>query len=153
MTGMRRPFRFLVVLIIGLGLVTWAASVAVRETTRDWFEKDVRLRAQLAVSGARSALIAHWSRDERGELEGLLSEITHDERIMAAAACTSDFRLLTRTADYPSSLGCAEIGKHLAWDSAGGKTWQTVLTQPGGTSPCQRCACRRSRSASRFSSY
>ncbi len=50
---MGRPFRFLVALILGLALLTWAASVIVNETTRGWFEKDMNLRARLVVSGAR----------------------------------------------------------------------------------------------------
>ena len=50
-----RAVTFVVALVLGLALVTWAASIAVHETTRGWFEKDVNLRAELAVSGARQA--------------------------------------------------------------------------------------------------
>ncbi len=132
---MRRPFRFLVALILGLGLVTWAATVAVEETTRDWFEKDIRLRAQLAVSGARQALIAHWQPEQRSVLRELLSEITHDERIMAAAACRADLENLTRTQDYPEALNCREVGRHVVSGTAGAgrwTAWQSVVSLPGG---------------------
>ncbi len=133
---MRRPFRFLIALIFGLALVTWAASVAVHTTTSDWFEKDVRLRAQLVVNGARQALISHWHNERRAGLRELLSEITHDERIMAAAACSADLRLLTKTQDYPKQFNCAELGRHVlsvAGDPATGwKTWQSVVPLPGG---------------------
>ena len=89
------------------------ASITVNETTRGWFEKDVSLRAQLAVSGARQALVSHWHKEQRADLRDLLVEITHDERIMAAAACTADLTLLTRTPDYPEQFGCEELGKHV----------------------------------------
>lgn len=116
---MRRPFQFLFALILGFALVTWAASVAVHETTRDWFEKDIRLRAQLAVSGARQALVAHWRREERVDLRDLLSEITHDERLMAVAACSSDFQLLTRTQDYPKQFGSRGSAQDVPGRAAG----------------------------------
>ena len=130
-----RPFRFLVALILGLALVTWLASAIVRRTTRDWFEKDVSLRAHLAVSGARQALIAHWN--EEGPLRDLLTEITRDERIMAAAACSSDRTLLAQTKDYPEAFGCAEVGRHVhpagSRGASDGTAWQSLVALPGGS--------------------
>jgi trehalose 6-phosphate synthase len=133
---MGRPFRFVVALVIGLALVTWLASAIVRKTTRDWFEKDVSLRARLALSGARQALISHWSKEQKGPLRDLLTEITRDERIMAAAACASDLTLLSRTKDYPDAFGCAEVGRNMR-RAAGGEdrwtSWQSVVALPGGS--------------------
>jgi len=133
---MAHAWRFLTVLILGLAVVTWLASVAVRETTRDWFEKDVRLRAQLAVNGARQALISHWRNDARSGLRDLIAEMTHDERIMAAAACSADLKLLTRTDDYPEQFDCRELGKlaRFAPDESGTKwsPWHSVFSLPGG---------------------
>ena len=83
---MSRSRHFIIGLVIGLALVTWAASAIVRRTTRDWFEKDVDLRAQLVISGARQALVSHWQTEKGKELEEILAEIAHDERIMGAAA-------------------------------------------------------------------
>ena len=137
---MHRPFRFLVALILGLALVTLVGSVIVHETTRDWFERDVRLRARLAVSGARQALISHWHKDERTELRELLAEITHDERIMAAAACSADLTLLTRTDDYPLQFDCERLGRYVRSGEGEGEgeaapgwsSWQSVVSLPGG---------------------
>ena len=133
---MGRAFQFAVALILGLGLLTWVASVTVNETTRDWFEKDVSLRAQLVVSGARQALVSHWHKEQRADLRDLLVEITHDERIMAAAACTADLTLLTRTPDYPTQFGCEELGKHVRPADGGPasawRPWKSVMPLPGG---------------------
>jgi trehalose 6-phosphate synthase len=133
---MSHAWRFLIVLILGLALVTLLASFVVRETTRDWFERDVSLRAQLAVNGARQALISHWRKEARGDLQDLLSEITHDERIMAAAACSADFTFLTRTEDYPKEFDCRELGKNVlpgpAEPAGKWRLWQTVVSLPGG---------------------
>ena len=56
----------------------------------------------------------------------LLTEITHDERIMAAAACNADLTLLAGTADYPSRFSCAELGGRLRPhpDAAVGTEWR-----------------------------
>ncbi len=56
---------------------------------------------------------------------------------MAAAACTSDFKLLTRTADYPKPFGCSrdrEARPRHGRFRPGLESWQTVLSLPGGTS-------------------
>src|SRR5687768_9287955 len=110
---MRPSLRFVAVLVLGLALLTWAAWLIVNRTTRAWFERDVSLRAQLAVSGARQALVSHWPKEQRSQLLSVLGEITRDERIMAAAACAADWRLLARTRDFPEQLACRELGAGL----------------------------------------
>jgi trehalose 6-phosphate synthase len=133
---MRGAGRFVIALVIALGLVAWLASAIVHQTTRAWFEKDINLRAQLVVSGARQALIAHWQKEQRSELKGLLAEMAHDERIMAAAACAADLAPLTATKDYPSQFGCARFGTHVRASSdaptADWNAWSEVATLPGG---------------------
>lgn len=106
---MRRMGRFVAALVLALGLVAWCGSLVVHQTTRSWFEKDVGLRAQLVVNGARQALIGHWHKEQRSALQGLLEEITHDERVMGAAACAADGSPLTHTKDYPSRFACTEV--------------------------------------------
>jgi trehalose 6-phosphate synthase len=122
---MRPGVRFAIALVLGLALVTWLASSVVRETTGGWFERDTGLRAQLAVSGARQALISHWSNQERSALRALLSDIAHDERIMGAAACSPDGTMLTRTPEYPGHFTCADL---LARILSGGEAAQSPWT-------------------------
>ena len=85
---MRPPVRFVLALLAGLALLTWGASVIIEKTTRDWFERDLRLRAELAVSGAREVLISNWRATRHAELRNILIDFTHDERILSAAACS-----------------------------------------------------------------
>ena len=133
---MHRAARFVTALVVALGLVAWAASAIVHRTTRAWFEKDVNLRVQLAVNGARQPLVAHWRKEQRAELQALLAEIARDERIMAAAACAADASLLTRTKDYPSQFACSELGPHVRTGrdapAAEWKAWSSDATLPGG---------------------
>lgn len=134
---MRRVLQFVVALVVGLGLMTWIVSGIVERQAREWFEKDVNMRAELAVSGARQALITHWHKEEATDLKALLAEIAHDERIMAAAACAADETLLARTKDFPDAFACNELAVHVrpttyeataAWTA-----WSTVVSLPGGS--------------------
>src|ERR1700739_2318281 len=134
---MHQMTKFLVGLLLSLALLTWATSAIVQNTTRKWFENDVRLRAELVVSGAREALIAHWSRDERRELQRMLGEITRDQRIMGAAACDADLILLTSTPGYPQNFSCKEVGSHVRPpENAPTPTWSIwhqSTSLPGGS--------------------
>lgn len=133
MLPMRRLAQFVVVLVVSLGIVTWIASGIVDQQTREWFDKDVRLRSALAVSGAREALVSHWSEPDRASLRRLLGDITRDERIMAAAACGSDLTLLAHTSDFPAELTCETVGEPLSpATDAEGTAWSTVESIPGG---------------------
>jgi trehalose 6-phosphate synthase len=131
-----RALRFIIPLVAGLALLTWVASVIVSRTTREWFERDIQLRARLAVSGASETLVSHWGGGSRSQLSKILGEISRDERIMAAAACGADLRLLAHAGDYPEQLACSVVGPHvrpsaesssIAWGS-----WSTVVSLPGG---------------------
>ena len=134
MQSMRQALRFTVALVIGLALLTWGASVVVTRTTRAWFERDMQLRAELAVSGAREVLVAHW--DRKADLRRALVELTHDERVLGAAACGTDLALRARTLDYPAPLSCERIGPEVrpGPDSAptAWATWSSVFSVPGG---------------------
>jgi len=106
---MRRAARFAVALVFGLAVVTAVASLLVHRTTRSWFERDLMLRAQLAVKGVRNALLPHWSPEGQRQLGIRLADLTHDERIMAAAACSRDFKLLASTDEFPKSIHCNDF--------------------------------------------
>jgi len=130
---MRRIVQFVAGLVVGLGLLTWVASQVVDRQTRAWFDKDVNLRAELAVNGARQALVSHWVDEDWASLRKLLGDIAHDERIMGAAACSSDLAPLARTDDFPEQLTCSSTGAHVHAVSDGPwMAWSTVESLPGG---------------------
>jgi trehalose 6-phosphate synthase len=133
---MRPGIRFAVALVAGLALVTWLASIVVRETTRGWFERDTALRAQLAVSGPRQMLISHWQAADGSALRSVLTEIAQDERIMGAAACSNDGTMLAHTAEYPERFTCDSIGARIHPSGAPAASpalpWRSVEQLRGG---------------------
>ncbi|MEO6710024.1 MAG: trehalose-6-phosphate synthase, partial [Planctomycetota bacterium] len=78
---MSRAVRFALVLIIGLAGLTFGASLIVEGQTRTWFDKDLNLRARLAVSGARTEIATSW-RSSSEQLSSVLTNLAQDERIM-----------------------------------------------------------------------
>lgn len=84
--------RFFLALLVGLGLLTLAANVVVHRTLWLWSERDLRLRGELAIHGARRTLVAAWRRRDLDELRAALTDIARDKRIIAAAGCGSPRR-------------------------------------------------------------
>jgi trehalose 6-phosphate synthase len=133
---MIRATRFVLALVLGLALVTWAASVIVQRNMLDWFKRDLALRAQLAVNSSRLAILSELEQDG-GELRAVLSELAHDERIMGVALCAPDLRLVSRTKEFPKELDCEELGARTrraseeTAESSG--SWTSVESLPGGS--------------------
>jgi trehalose 6-phosphate synthase len=110
---MKPLVRFIVLLVALLALLAWGMSRIVNDTTQAWFEKDIALRAVLAVNGARTSLMRNWPTEpgagDRQLVRAILDDITHDERILAAAACNVDGTLIAATDDYPDSVSCIDL--------------------------------------------
>ena len=129
---MRSVLAFCAFLVVVLGLLTWGAVLALNTTTRGWFERDVALRAELAVSGSRRALVSAWRAGQWQEVGRVLADMTHDERILGAAVCTAGGKTLTRTGDYPGAFACADIARHVFEASPAGGPWRTTAMLRGG---------------------
>ena len=123
-------------LILGLALLTWAASGVVETTAREWFERDVISRAHLVLTGASHSIANTWN--DPSELERQLQGIARDERVMAVAACGTDLSTRSITAGVPQEFNCAEVGPRVrASESTAAQEesfheWHTVATLPTG---------------------
>lgn len=129
---MRRAARFLIVLLAGLAVLTAVGYVAATSVTREWFEKDLRLRTQLAVAAANHSLVESWNTD-RPRLRSILTDITRDERIMGAAACAPDGTLLSATEAYPGEFSCrATLGRQRLETDGTPVPWEMTTDLPAG---------------------
>ena len=129
---MRRAVRFLLVLLAGLALLATVAYLSLAKITRDWFAKDLELRSQLAVTSARQSLVERWGGD-RARLTETLADITRDERIMGAAACSERGALQAATDAYPSQLSCETVRRARLGDaSRGASSWTMSEDLPTG---------------------
>src|ERR1035438_7814199 len=134
---MPRMAQFILALLVGLALLTWAASGVVQTTARGWFERDVSSRARLVLVGARQSLADAWSGDPK-DLQKLLIALARDERVMGAAVCDLNFKPLTSTPGFPDDFNCWTVGTRVrAADPGGNSTgllqeWSSVATLPTG---------------------
>ncbi len=131
---MRQPVKFLLILVLGLGLLTWGAFLVVQETTRTWVERDLGLRARLAANGASTALSAGFRSSKAADLRAVLSDIVRDERILGVSGCGVDGRLVASAGTAPEKFGCAQV---LPFVFPGGAAapaveWLHVEPQRGG---------------------
>jgi trehalose 6-phosphate synthase len=123
MDGMPRIAQVIFALIVGLALLTWAASGIVQTTAREWFERDVSSRAQLALVGAGQSLATSWYFAPQ-DLEKQLTDIARNEHVIGIAACDSDLTLRYKTAWFPDEFRCSAVGSRI-------RIRGTAATEPG----------------------
>jgi trehalose 6-phosphate synthase len=131
---MPRMAQFVLILILGLALLTWAASGVVQTTARGWFERDIESRSQLVLVGARQSLVSAWEGDPK-HLQNLLEDLARDERVMGAAVCNANLTSRSRTVGFPDEFGCSIVGRRArsSRDSANEfHEWNTVASLPTG---------------------
>ncbi len=126
---MRRVAQFLVTLVLGLALLTVGGYAVMTRLMATWFDRDLRLRGQLAVSAAERGLVNQWADAQR--LTERLIDITRDERVMAAAACASDGTQLAATPGYAPALACPMIAARFHAEARDG-AWALSAELPTG---------------------
>jgi hypothetical protein len=146
---MRPNLKFILVLVVGLAALSVAGAVVVTRTVNSWFERDLELRANLAVTGARNSFVAHWRRAESDGLRDQLTELARDERIMSGVVCTRSGAALASTPDFPAEFTCAELlgrvapaAERPAWVSStttrsiqGGRVHLSIIPVYDGAAP------------------
>ncbi len=110
---MRTLLRLWIPLLVGLGLLTWGATIAVNEATRAWFMRDVLLRARLVSVGAQHAIAVHLRNADQRRLAALLEDLARDERISAAEVCSTSFATVSRTKGFPTEYVCDQLRTRL----------------------------------------
>jgi trehalose 6-phosphate synthase len=127
-----RTLKFVMVLVAGLGVLTWAASIVVTDTTQAWFERDLALRADLVAQSGRRALVAFWREGSRTKVRELLDDVTRDERIMAAGVCGEGGKLFSKTADFPDELSCPGLSGYVSLGAIA-QPWRGFMEVRGGS--------------------
>ncbi len=131
---MTRVARLILALIVGLAVLTFAASGVVESTVRQWSERDMEARALLVLTGARPALADAWY--DPAALKKQLDALDSDQRVIGVAACGEDNSTRAITADFPAAFGCADVGPRVRdlEDNFTRKPrdWTIVATLPTG---------------------
>jgi trehalose 6-phosphate synthase len=102
---MRPATRFFLLLLLALALVAWGASTLFNRQALAWAERDMGMRARLAVSAAGPALGAVTGVAATRQLDAMV----RDERLLGAALCLRDGRQDVVTSRFPAALGCSAL--------------------------------------------
>ncbi len=133
---MRQPIKFLIILVAGLGLLTWGAFLVVQETTRGWVERDLMLRSRLAANGASASLSAGFRSGKPSDLRTVLLNLVRDERILGVSACTPDGSLVASAGTTPADYSCGRVAPLVfpagRAPDAPPLEWTEVASLPGG---------------------
>ena len=125
MNTFRLQLRFLVPLLLTLGVAAYLALPLVDRLTLRWFSRDLVTRGEL-LTNALSDSISDAVKDPEGvRLKALFDRAVRDERLVAIGLCTRDGKLLLRTDNYPKTLDCKA-----AQEVAEGRA--PVIQIPGG---------------------
>ncbi len=92
-----------------LALLAWGASTLLNATARSWYDRDVTLRARLAIASARDVLVPRLLAHDQRRLTAVLEEIARDDRIMAVAACDAAGATVAGTRHYPRRFACEAL--------------------------------------------
>jgi trehalose 6-phosphate synthase len=126
MKTIRLQLRFLAPLVLTLVAAAYLTLPLMDRLTLRWFSRDLNLRGAL-MTNALSDSIADALQGNRGvRLQALFTRSVQDERLLAIGLCSTDGRLLQRTAVFPDWLTCAK-----AQESAQQK--DPVLRLPSGS--------------------
>jgi len=133
---MRLSLRFVLPLLIVIGLVAYAVRPLVDQLTLRWFVRDLDIRAQLIANTVQEPLVDLVQANGRTKISALFARIAEDERVYAIGFCDAQRRQFTGTRNFPSDITCEGLDRFAHGDtrllaSAKGPLHVTVERVPG----------------------
>ena len=102
----RLSLRFVLPLIVVLGLSAYAVVPLVDDLTLRWFVRDLDTRSQSLANALQEPLGEYVPAHAERKIAQLFEHAMKDERLHAIACCSPDGKLLYSTSDYPRTVGC-----------------------------------------------
>lgn len=107
---MRLSFRFIIPLIIMLGLIAYALVPLVDNLTLQWFKKDLNLRAQLIARSIDNTIAQIEFSKVSISIVPIFEDFAKDERLLAIGFCNTSKILEFKSSRFPSEIFCGETG-------------------------------------------
>src|SRR5262245_12084945 len=108
---MRLSLRFVIPLLLALGLLGWALVPLVDRMIVGWFVRDLDMRATLVANTSRERVHDLVQAHDRRRLLQYFSRLTEDERVFAVAFCPADGSARVATATMPDGIDCAALDR------------------------------------------
>jgi trehalose 6-phosphate synthase len=106
---MRLSLRFVIPLLLALGLLGYAVVPLVDRLILGWFVRDLDMRATLVANTARERVHDLVRRHDRDALLTYFSRLTEDERVFAVGFCPADSMAPMTTPSMPQPFRCDEL--------------------------------------------
>lgn len=103
---MRMALRFVLPLLLLLGLLSWAAAPFVGDLIERWFRADVEMRSRLVFHSIQETVVGLVEAKADRKIVQLFERITLDERVLALALCLPDGRLADASKSWPRDYRC-----------------------------------------------
>ncbi|MBK6485948.1 MAG: trehalose-6-phosphate synthase [Gemmatimonadetes bacterium] len=133
MRPVRNALRLTLPPIIAILLLAVVAGLAASRAVRAWNTSELTMRARLAGSSARELLVDAESRGDRAQVARVLRDIVRDDRVLAAALCTSDSTPIASTVAFPAiAMRCGATGPR---DGGSGELRSLVVLPEDGLAP------------------
>ncbi len=115
---MRAPIRFILALLVFLGVLALLSVVIFERLTYSWFTKDLEMRSRLTASAVSNVVLSELGNSDLTQLISELTRVTRDERLYAVAICSVEGSLQAATAHFPASIQCPAGGEALEENSS-----------------------------------
>src|SRR3954463_9794079 len=108
---MRLSLRFVVPLLLALGIFAYAALPLVDKLMLRWFSRDLEVRANLIARTVEDPLQDLIRSGNRRRIQQLFTRITQDERLLALAFCPADGGDAIATPTLPKEVRCSDLDR------------------------------------------
>jgi trehalose-6-phosphate synthase len=102
----RLSLRFVLPLVLVLGIFAYAVVPLVDTLTLRWFVRDLDIRSQLVASTLQDPLLEYVPQKSKKKITQLFGRVIQDERLYALAFCDPTGTLLYKTTTFPKSIRC-----------------------------------------------
>ena len=114
---MRLSLRFLIPLLIALGVFAYAAVPLVDSLMTRWFVRDLEIRANLIANTVQEPLAEVIDAGSPGRVSRFLTRLTQNERIYAVGLCLPNLQQPISTAEFPEALACNRLQAYTEGES------------------------------------
>lgn len=106
---MKLSLKFILPLILVLGLAAYAVIPLVDELTLQWFSRDLDMRTKLLGSSIQETLVLSLKEGSGNKITRLFDRMIQDERLYALGLCDPAKKLIYRTQTFPDRVGCMDV--------------------------------------------
>ena len=105
--SLKLSLRFVIPLVVALGLLAFAVVPLVDSLTLRWSVRDMDIRSQLITSTLQEPLQELLPQENLQKITNLLQRATQDERLLALGFCNQEQKLIYRTPAFPPDISCS----------------------------------------------